>query len=94
MVNGSTTRADEPLRMPGSRKTKLERSSARLTTERLDRMLMAPPVVEDFSLEVLPGRRVALVGGSGSGKTTIGKRWPAASTSGRGSTSRTIPPWT
>ena len=34
---------------------------------------MAPPVVEDFSLEVLPGRRVALVGSSGSGKTTIGK---------------------
>ena len=25
--------------MPGSRKTKLKRSSARLTTERLDRML-------------------------------------------------------
>jgi NHLM bacteriocin system ABC transporter peptidase/ATP-binding protein len=34
---------------------------------------MAPPVVVDFSLEVLPGRRVALVGSSGSGKTTIGK---------------------
>ena len=34
---------------------------------------MEPPVVEDFSLEVQPGRKVALVGRSGCGKTTVGK---------------------
>ncbi len=33
----------------------------------------SPPVLKNFSFKLAPGKRVALVGSTGSGKTTVGK---------------------
>jgi ABC-type bacteriocin/lantibiotic exporter with double-glycine peptidase domain len=71
LTNKESVRFSRPTLEPGE---KVPEISGHL---RLDRVSFgygdkAPLVLQDFSLEVKPGHRIALVGTSGAGKTTIG----------------------
>lgn len=71
LTNKESVRFSRPTLKPGE---KVPEISGHL---RLDRVSFgygdkAPLVLQDFSLEVKPGHRIALVGTSGAGKTTIG----------------------
>lgn len=81
-VQASMRRLDDVLNYPAD--PRLAASDAPPTAARLEGYLelrnitfgysrLEPPLIENFNLTLEPGRRIALVGGSGSGKSTVAK---------------------
>lgn len=86
LAEGDMNRIDDVLRYPiesgpsvGDDETPAEGEPVKLTGRLELRNLsfgysvLDPPLIRDFDLTVEPGQRIALVGGSGSGKSTVAK---------------------
>jgi len=85
-VEGEMNRLDDVLKYPLDQEAEgeLEEIIPSYTGQKLEGYIelsqitfgyssLEPPLIEDFSLSLRPGSRVALVGGSGSGKSTVAK---------------------
>jgi NHLM bacteriocin system ABC transporter peptidase/ATP-binding protein len=82
-IKGNLFRIEDVLNYPARPPVPIERAPARMPPKLSGRVelnnisfgysALEPPLIEDFSLVIEPGRRVALVGASGSGKSTVGR---------------------
>ncbi len=85
-IEADMNRLDDVLKYPVDRQARTDEpeDDAAATHRKLDGYVelrnvsfgyspLEPPLIEDFSLALRPGQRVALVGGSGSGKSTVAK---------------------
>jgi NHLM bacteriocin system ABC transporter peptidase/ATP-binding protein len=83
-MEGDMRRLDDVLQFPADKQFAAEQAAAPAGVTKLAGRLelrnvafgysrLEPPLIEDFSLAARPGQRIALVGGSGSGKSTVAK---------------------
>jgi ABC-type bacteriocin/lantibiotic exporter with double-glycine peptidase domain len=82
-IKGNLFRIEDVFNYPGRPLVPIEHAPAHMPAKLSGRVelkdvsfgysALEPPLIEDFSLVVEPGCRVALVGASGSGKSTVGR---------------------
>lgn len=67
--------ADDALTEPETESAEIKRLTGALELKQLTfgYLPFSPPLVTDLDLKIAPGQRIALVGGSGSGKSTVAK---------------------